>query len=183
MLATPAKYRSPWIQLIVFIVFAAGVFMTLGSFATFVVAKMNHVDLDDVQKVLEGKLKIPASKSIMAGMQVVQFLTLFIIPSLLFALWADPKQPFSFAGIKQPGSNQYYLLAVGLVLTSLFAVALFGYINKQIPLPQSFLDLEKKQNDAIRILATAQSPVDLLVSIFLIGVLAAVGEELFYSVL
>jgi uncharacterized protein len=180
MLATPAKYRSPWLQLLVFFIFAAGVFMTLGAFGISVVAWMNDVSLTDATKVIEGNLTIKGAKSIMAGTQVVQFLTLFIIPSILFAFWADPKNVFSFTGIKKPWNNQYFFLALGLVFASLFAVALLGYMNEKIPLPQSWVEMEKKQNAAIKIMATGQTPLDLLVSILLIGILAAVGEELFF---
>lgn len=180
MLATASKYRSPWLQLIVFIVFALGVFSTLGTGGTFLVAKMNGISLDEAMKVVEGQSKNSAARAVMAGMQVVQFLTLFIIPSLLFAFWADPKNVFSFSGIKKPWTNQYYILVAGLIFTSLFAVALLGLLNEKVPLPQSFLEMEKKQNAAIETLVMAKTPAELLFSIFLIGVLAGVGEELFF---
>lgn len=180
MLVTPSKYRSPWIQLLVFLVFALGIFFTLGAAGTFVVAKMNGVSMKDLTKVLEGDFKIAGAKNIMAGMQVVQFLSLFIIPSFLFAFWADPKSPLHFAGAKKPDHNRYFSFALLLVLASLFSVAFLGFLNEKIPLPQSLLDVEKRQNAAIEILVKGQTTADLLVSIFLIGVLAAVGEELFF---
>jgi membrane protease YdiL (CAAX protease family) len=180
MLATPAKYRSPWLQLLVFFIFAVGIFMTFGGLGVYLVAWLNGASMTEASKIIEGDLTIKGAKSIMAGTQVVQVITLFIIPSLLFAFWADTKKPFSFVGFKKPWNNQYYILAAGVVLASLFSVALLGYFNEKIPLPQSLVDMEKKQNAAIKILATGQKPVDLIVGIFLIGVLAAVGEELFF---
>jgi uncharacterized protein len=180
MLTLPSKYRNPWVQLLIFIVFALGVFMTLGAVGMYIVAKLNHVSLDDAMNVMDGTIKGANARNIMAGMQVVQFLTLFILPSLLFAFWADPKNIFHFAGLKKPWNKQYYFLAGGLILASLFAVALLGHLNEKIPLSDSLIELEKKQNAAIGTLIAAQSIFDLIFSIALIGVLAGVGEELFF---
>lgn len=180
MLVTPSKYRSPWLQLLIFVLFAVGVFTSLGLVGTYLVAQLNGLSLDDALKAMEGKSKISAARNVMAGMQVVQFITLFIIPSLLFAFWADPKNAFSFSGIKKPWTPNYYLLVAGLILASLFAVGLLGVLNEKIPLPQSLIDMEKEQNEAINTLVAAKTPSELLFSIFLIGVLAGVGEELFF---
>jgi membrane protease YdiL (CAAX protease family) len=180
MLSLPSKYRNPWVQLLIFILFALGVFMSLGTAGMYVVAKLNHVSLDEALNVADGAMKGTAARNIMAGMQVVQFLTLFIIPSILFAYWADPKSIFPFAGLKKPWSIRYYVLAGGLILASLFAVGFLGYLNEKIPLSDSLMELEKKQNAAIGTLVTAQSVGELIFSIVLIGVLAGVGEELFF---
>lgn len=180
MLAMASKYRSPWIQLLVFILFVAGIFMTLGAFGSVMVAKMNGLSLTDVQKIVSGELKSDAARNVFAGMQIVQFLTLFLIPVLLFAFWADPKQPLKFTNIKTPWSAKYYLWAVLLVLVSLYASGLLGFLNDKIVLPEELSKLEAKQGDAIKAMAVSNTIPELLESIFLVGVLAAIGEELFF---
>lgn len=180
MLAMASKYRSPWIQLLVFVVFALGIFMTIGSFGIALVAKMNGIPLEDVEKIMSGTLKSDAARSIFSGMQIIQFVTLFLVPVLLFGLWADPRQPMRFLGIKQPWSPKYFGWAALLVLVSLYASGLVGYINDKIPLPKELVNLEDKQNAAINAMAVSKTVPELLQSIFLVGLLAAVGEELFF---
>lgn len=180
MLASAAKYRSPWIQLAVFIVLTLGIFMTVGAFGAALVAKMNGVSLTDVQKIMGGELKSSAARNIFAGMQIVQFVTLFLIPVLLFAFWADPRQPLKFTGFKKPWSAKYYGWAVLLLLVSLCASGLMGLINEAIPLPESLTKLEAKQGDAIKAMVVSTTIPELFQSIFLVGLLPAVGEELFF---
>lgn len=180
MLASAAKYRSPWIQLAVFVVLTLGIFMTVGSFGAALVAKMNGVSLTDVEKIMNGELKSSAARNIFAGMQILQFAALFLVPVILFALWADPKQPLKFAGLKNPWSVKYYGWAVLLMLVSIFVSGLAGFINDQIPLPENLAKLEAKQNAAVTAMAVSKTIPELLQSIFLVGLLAAVGEELFF---
>lgn len=180
MLASAAKYRSPWIQLAVFVVLTLAIFMTIGSFGAALVAKMNGVSLTDVQKIMNGELKSSAARNIFAGMQMLQFVTLFLVPVILFALWADPKQPLKFAGLKSPWSTKYYGWALLLLLVSIFVSGLAGFINDQIPLPKNLAELEAKQNAAVAAMAVSKTIPELLQSIFLVGLLAAVGEELFF---
>lgn len=180
MLAMASKYRSPWIQLLVFILFVAGIFMTLGAFGSLMVARMNGLSLTEVQKIISGEVPNPAARNILAGMQIVQFLTLFFLPVLLFAFWADPKQPLKFTGIKKPWSAKYYLWAVLLFVVSVYASGLLGFINDKIALPEELSKLEVKQGEAIKAMAVSHNISELLVSIFLVGVLPAIGEELFF---
>lgn len=180
MMRSYLKYRPAWVQLVIFLLFAFGLLAMAGMAGSVLVAKLNGLSLDEMSQIIDGtKLNHPAARNVIAGSQIVQFLAVFMLPSFLFAWMADPR-PLQFAGIRPPHSNRHYTHAVLLVFCSLYLVGCLALLNKHIPLPQYLVDLENKQNDSIKVLAMAANIQQLIGSILLVGVLAALGEELFF---
>jgi uncharacterized protein len=180
MMRSYLKYRPAWAQLAVFLLFAVGFLLIGGMIGSLVVAQVNGVSVTDMAKIASGELSHPNARSVLVGSQIVQFLSLFIIPSVLFAWMADPK-PLAFAGFKQPQPRLFYYGAAALlVLLGMYMMGLFSLLNKEIPLPAFLIKKEAAQNAAIEKIAVASTIPQLLVSIFAIGLLAAVGEELFF---
>jgi membrane protease YdiL (CAAX protease family) len=179
MLRTYLKYKPAWLQLVVFGVLALLISQLVVAISLPVIGKSYDLSLKEMIGILEGDIKHPDAKIILTIFQTLQFFVLFLIPCLLFAYFADP-DPSKFLGLDRFPKTNFFLLALALIVVGTFAVGLLGFINKIIPLPQKIIDMETKQNAAVETLAVAKNIKDLVLSIILVGLFAAIGEELFF---
>jgi uncharacterized protein len=179
MLTTYLKYKPAWQQFFSFLGIVLLFLLLQSILVTPIICKLNGVSSDHLNKIIKGELQHPATKNILASLQVVQFFALFLLPSLLFAYFAD-SNPQAFLGISHFSKSHYFLQALALIVVGAFAVGFLGYINKLIPLPKSMLIMEDKQDAAVATLAVAKNIPELILSMLIIGVFASVGEELFF---
>jgi len=183
---TYVKNKPAWLQLIIFGAITFWIALIGSLLGFFLVAYINHINISKIFSISELDFSKPENASIAKGMLVVQFFALFLLPSLIFASFADPK-PLQFAGLKKPDKMSYVLLGVLIILCSYLMVEWLGILNEQ--LVQALLGkkaqhwIEKGENDVggtLQNILTMKNTGDLLKSIVLVGVLAAVGEELFF---
>ncbi|HTQ26522.1 MAG TPA: CPBP family intramembrane glutamic endopeptidase [Puia sp.] len=184
-MTTYLKYKPAWLQLLIFGGITIGLALAASLVGLSIVAYFNHVSLMDLSGLGQEDLAKPAYAGVAKGMVVVQFF-IFALPSLVFAYLSDPK-PLSYAGIKKPDRKNFIFLGVVIILCSYLMVEWLGMINQE--LVQNLLGksarawIEKGESDVggtLQNILDMKNPRDLLVSIFLVGVLAAVGEELFF---
>ena len=127
----------------------------------------------------------PQNKKLIDAMKLLQFfnaLGVFIVPSILFLHFRG----VSFYTYLKLNSSVYIkgVLAIFIMALAMIPVANFlGAINAMLPLPEflSFL----KEIEAQTLLITEQflvmdTPIDLFLMLGLIGLIAAVGEELLF---
>jgi membrane protease YdiL (CAAX protease family) len=183
---TYVKNKPAWLQLIIFGAITFWIALIGSLLGFFLVAYINHINISKIFSISELDFSKPENAPIAKGMLVVQFFALFLLPSLVFASIADPK-PLQFAGLKKPDKMRYILLGVLIILCSYLMVEWLGILNEQ--LVQALLGkkaqhwIEKGENDVggtLLNILTMKNPADLIKSIVLVGVLAAVGEELFF---
>jgi len=183
---TYLKYKPGWMQLLIFGGLAFGVFLVVSLIGMFMVAKFNHLSFMDLSALKAEDFAKPAYAGVARGMLVVQFFGVFLLPSLLFAYFADPR-PLHFAGLRRPDRRSSIYLGILIILCSYMMVEWLGAVNQQ--LVQRFLGkaaqqwIEKGESDVggtLENILSMKTPSDLLESILLVGVLAAVGEELFF---
>lgn len=179
MLRTYLKFKSPWVQLIVLILLVLGISQIAILISMPIVSKSLHIPLKTLIATLSGESKSPQAKEILVIYQTIQFFFLFLIPSLVFGYFADP-HPSRFLGLHHTGNSKIAGQTIALVFLSFFAMALIGYLNEKIPLPKYLVDSEKKLNAAVETLAAAKNIKDLLLSVVLVGLFAAIGEELLF---
>ena len=104
----------------------------------------------------------------------------FILPALVF-LWLHHRSD----GWKAVQLNRFpailYGLLSGLLLLLAFPFVQFIFqLNKQLPLPEWAIQQENLINQTLEHLLYVQSPSELLVNIFIMGLLPAIGEELLF---
>ncbi len=179
MLRTYLQYKPAWLQLLVFFGIAFGVFFVINAFALPLLQYYFKLSTSDIIAFGNGKLEHPAAKQFLMASQAIQVLSLFVLPAYLYSYFASPT-PSSWLGVQQPPAGKYTLAVVALVIVGIPATGLLGILNQKIPLPASLIQDELVTNKAIEKIALATNITDLMVSIVVIGLLAAIGEELFF---
>jgi hypothetical protein len=111
-------------------------------------------------------------------LQSFQTLGLFIFPAVLFA-FIHTKQPFTFLGFNRV-SLRFLLLSVAFMFIALPGINFLASLNALIPMPQWAIDLELKALEITEALLTTKSFTIFLSNIFVVAVLPALGEELFF---
>jgi uncharacterized protein len=179
MIRTYLKYRPAWIQFLIFLGLMAGVFIVINLFATPIMQNAFGISTNDVLNFAKGDFTHPNARIFLIMSQTVMVCGLFIIPAYLFGYFADP-QPSHYLGVAQIPRYLFILFIIPLVLLGIPAQGVLGILNQQIPLPASFLKDEAINNAAIKVLAQSTNITDLILSIIVIGLFAAIGEELFF---
>ncbi len=172
------KEASPWIILLCLVAFML-VGLILGSL--FINALMLTQGLDGLSFL--GNMKEDASlqqRNLARWANLFPHLFAFTGGALGVALiffrrsWLQklqlqhwPKWPFIAAGF--------------LFVLAIFPVAQTSYwLNQQLPLPMWMKDMEKSANELVKVLLHMDSPVELLLNLLTVGVVAALGEELVF---
>ena len=112
-------------------------------------------------------------------LQLVQSLILYVGTPLIFAFLID-KKPFNFLKINKAGSTKSHFLVVLTMCAAIPLINLFGFINQQIALPEILADYEKMLAELTEKLLATSSFGGLMSNIFLVALVPAVGEELFF---
>ncbi|MBS1596666.1 MAG: CPBP family intramembrane metalloprotease [Bacteroidetes bacterium] len=180
------KQKPAWMQLLIFggITFIVVLIVSLLGFA--IIAQINHVSLQELGTLKQDDYSQPQYAGIVKGLLVVQFFGFFLLPSLIFSFFADPK-PLKFAGFKKPDRANFIFLAIIVILFSYLMVGWMSALNQQLvkilfgKSAQAWIEKgESEVNAMLQNILDMHNAKDLLVSLFLVGVMAAIGEELFF---
>ncbi len=119
-------------------------------------------------------------------MQIMQFFSLFIIPSFIVA-YIFSKKPIKFLSLDISPKLIYAGLAIVLIITALPLINFLSEINSQMQLPEFMSGIEawmraSEDNTGVLIkkLLTVNTFGGLMLNIFMIAVLPAIGEELLF---
>ncbi len=183
---TYLKYKPAWLQLVIFMGITVGIAVVATFAGLTIVAHMNHMSFTELSELTPADLAKPGYASLSKGELVVQFFGIFLLPSLAFAYLSDP-QPLYFAGFKKPGKMIFIFLGIIIILSSYLMAEWLMRINQY--LVQNLFGvsarewIEKGESDVdgtLRNILTMHNYTDLFYSILLVGVMAAIGEELFF---
>jgi membrane protease YdiL (CAAX protease family) len=180
------KKQSPWIQLIIFGIITMVIAFISTFIGAYVLASYNHIGLADLATLKPADFGRPEYATLAKGLLVVQFFGIFLLPSLFFAWIADPR-PLAFCGIKKPNITNSIWLAALIMLCAYFMVEWLAIVNQQIvqhlfgKTAQKWIqDAENERNGTLQNILNMKNLRDLLVSVILVGVFAAIGEEIFF---
>ena len=172
-------------QLTIFGGLVVGLLLVIVPMGMFIVAKINHIELLKVVSMSPADYARPENASIIRGMLIVQFFAIFLIPALVFAYLSDPK-PLAYAGLKAPQKNSFLWIAIVTMIVAYFTVEFLALVNESIVhiLPgrtqQWILKGESAANGTLENILDMKNTKDLLLNIFLVGALPAIGEEIFF---
>lgn len=182
---TNLKNKPAWLQLVIFGGLTVASFSIGSLIGLYIVAYFNHLDLKDLAQFSTLDFAKPEYAGLAKGMLIVQFFV-FVLPCLIFAYLADPR-PLAFAGFKKPDKNRFIFLTIIIILCSYFMVEWLGVVNEQLVKKLLWKSarqwIEKGESDVngtLQNILAMKNTKDLLVSVFLVGALAAIGEELFF---
>ena len=119
-------------------------------------------------------------------MQLIQSFGLFVIPPFVMAsLWSN--NAFEFLRLKSTLRWSTVLYVVAFMLVAIPFINMLSWLNQQIVLPASLSEIEKMmQSSEVQIAEITEKMLNvstlgaLLFNVFLVAVVPALGEELFF---
>ncbi len=177
------KSKPPLTQFIILISIALASFFLIGILGTIVLSKIAGMNLETMSDSSKWDYNSPALLTVIRGMQIIQFVSLFLIPSFLCA-WLFSTDSKKYLGLKKPYNMGYFLVAAGVLLLSLPLVSFLGELNRNVQFPAGIAnwmkELEADAAKTIKALLSKHTIKDLMLNIICIAGLAAVGEELLF---
>jgi len=172
-------------QLMIFGGLTLGLMVVSSFVGTGLVARINHISVTQLAGMSPSDFGRPEMAGMIKGLLIVQFFGIFLLPPLVFAYLTDPR-PLAYAGLKPPQKNSFLLLGMITMVAAYFTVEFLGIINEAIVhwMPKAartwIENGEADANNMLQSVLSVKTPVDLLKTIFLVCVLPAIGEELFF---
>ena len=163
-------------------------FNILGSFVTlFLLNMFFNIDGGTVLNIITNIDTLDSSSiNALKFMQLVQVFFSFIIPAHLFARSESNNRLFEYFQFNN-ASFKNYLLGILLIFSVSPLVSYIAELNEQIQLPsflssvENYFKQQQIQTEKFALVFLRDNTgVDLLINIFIVGVLAAVAEELFF---
>ena len=153
----------------------------IGPLILTAITGINPTDFLDSYKLNFDK---PGIATYIRGLQVFQFIGLFLIPAFLCAhlFSTDSKK---YLGLKKTSNGFYFLTGVAVMIVAIpFTNGFLGELNKNVKFPTWIEEwMKKSEDDATRMLQALlvkHTIKDLIINILCIAGLAAVGEELLF---
>src|SRR5215467_8919491 len=119
------KRSASWKQLLIFLGLAIGLFFILSIAGAAILGAVTGVSMMDIADPSKWDYANPKLINVILGLQLIQFLSLFLIPSLLFGYLSDP-HPLPYLGFKKPNNSLYYLFGIALMIVSYPLIAELG---------------------------------------------------------
>jgi membrane protease YdiL (CAAX protease family) len=175
------KTKPVWMQLLLFMGMAIGIFLVISLFGMGLLSGMTGVSLSQMSDSSSWGNK-PEMLTHVRGMLLIQFLGLFVIPSLLFAYFSDP-HPMDYLHLHKPWKSIYWVIGIILLLVAIPVVEYTGLLNRKINFgaAQGWMQgMEDQAAAQIKFMLGRHTMGELITNIVFIAVFAGVGEELFF---
>lgn len=173
---TYLKYQPAAIQFLVFLALAGGFIILDSALSSFFFKDITAVLLDKnavVSAELTAKFK---------WAQLASSTISFIIPALLFGYYSSPKS-LPYIGIQKNASAILVVVSILLLFAIQPFISWLGQINARITfgaLQKTLLEMEAMYNRALQVFLKMNNFGDLLINLFIMALLPAIGEELFF---
>ncbi len=99
------------------------------------------------------------------------------MPAFLYAYFVYGSRPFGHLGFRKASKNEFYLLAIILLLLSMPFDGWLGQVNRAVHLPDWMIHREKEADREIVAFLGTASTLGILINVFLIAILPAICEE------
>ena len=179
------KTKSGLNQFLIFVSVAIVSFVILSAIGGLVVYQIygKAMGMKGIQDLMNINYDHPNAPAFIRGLQVVQFISLFLLPSFLCAyLFSENSR--KFLGLKPPTHVLYWITGIAIMLLALPLANFLGVLNQQLPLPKSIDDwmktTEAEAAKATFALLSHHTVKDLCLNLVFVAGLAAVGEELLF---
>ncbi len=160
------------LMLIFIAIFSALIFSLVATIIVFAIYGAESFDWMTTMSVA------PKSLAALKVMQIMQTIGMFVVPGFLLA-YMYSAQPFRYLGFKLFSLKSLVLVIVATII-ALPGVNFLASLNEQLPLAQWMIDMEQKAEVLTKAFLTTDSFVVLLVNLFMIALLPALGEELIF---
>ncbi|MBM3415051.1 MAG: CPBP family intramembrane metalloprotease [Bacteroidetes bacterium] len=155
----------------------------IGMIGTLALSAITGISLESMTDLSSLDYSKPAVINFLRGMQLVQFISLFVVP-VFICLRLFSTEDKKYMGWKNPSHPGYIMAGIGVMLIALPFTSWLGEINRNIPFPSGIESWMKEQEEdaakTIQALLSRHTVKDLLLNIVFVAGLAAVGEELLF---
>jgi membrane protease YdiL (CAAX protease family) len=180
---TYLKSRPAGIQLLLFLGMSMAAFMIIFFTGGLILSKITGISLVNFGNYRSWTSGDPNVVMMLRGTFFLQFLGLFLVPSLFFGYFSDPK-PAEYLGLRKPLNSLYWVLAIVVMIVAVPFVEYTGIINRELlihsSMMKSIIEMEESANRAILVVLEKHTPGNLLINLVFIALFAGVGEELFF---
>lgn len=180
---TYLKTRPVWIQLLLFIGMALVAFSLVSAIGTVVLAKATGISVFQLQNVNNWDPNNPHMMVFVRGILLLQFIGLWLFPSVLFAFLAD-RRPLNYLGLHNPGTPIYWVLGAVAMLAAIPLVEYTGILNQQMffggETQKWVKSMEEEASKQIQFMLSHHTPKELVLNLIFISLFAGIGEELFF---
>ena len=176
MISTYFRESSPAMKITLTLLFCLTgllIFMIIGSVLVFSIygsAAMSYLSNPNPS--------VPEAIAVLKVLQICQGIGLFILPGFVLAMYFSAK-PLNYLGFNKINFNLGFLAALTIIV-AFPAINLLASINEMVDIPQWMIDMEQKAQMLTKAFMTVNGFGGLLLNIFMIAVLPAIGEELIF---
>lgn len=175
--------KSAGSQLLLLISVALVSFFLFGMIGTLALSLITGISLGELGDPSKWDYTKPGFLTFIRGMQFVQFISLFLIPTII-CTWLFSNNFKNYLGLKRPSNRTYYIVGIGIMVIAIPLVNWLGALNQNFQFPDEWVEWMRRSEDeaskTVKALLSKQTIPDLLINIVCIAGLAAVGEELFF---
>ncbi len=177
------KTKPAWNQFLVLVSLALVSFFLLGLVGTLLLSAFTGISIKDMSDLSTLDFSRPGAIEFIRGMQVVQFISLFVVPVFVCArlFSTDTK---SYLGLRKPSWPGYFIAGIAVMLFAIPLTNLLGEWNRNIAFPKGIENWmkssEQEASRTVKALLARHTIKDLVINVFCIAGLAAVGEELLF---
>ncbi len=179
------KSKSPGSQLLLVISIALVSFFLISAIiGPLILGAITGISLKEFTEIAKGNFTNPNSITFIRGLNLLQFLGLFLIPCFICAHLFGTNS-FKYLGLKKPNSNLYLIIGVAALIVAIPLVTFLGELNKSMQFPHGAVENWMKKSEAeaaktVQALLSQHTIKDLILNIIFVALLAGVGEELFF---
>ncbi|MCY7422078.1 MAG: CPBP family intramembrane metalloprotease [Chitinophagaceae bacterium] len=173
---TYLKNQPPARQFVTFLGLAAGFFLLNIALSSFFFQGLSEALTDKTTTI---------SADTIAKFKWAQLFSstiIFVAPALLFAYFSSPNM-LPYVGMQKHFSFTLLIFCVLLLFGVQPFVSWLGSMNAKIhfgSMQKELLQMEELYNRAIQTFLKMNSPLDLVINLFIMALLPAIGEELFF---
>lgn len=177
------KAKSAGNQFLLLISIALVSFFLLGLLGTVLLSAITGINITEMGDSSKWDYSKPGMITFIRGMQVIQFVSLFLVPTFICArlFSTDSKK---YLGLKKSSNGFYFLAGIAIMIVALPLVNWLGELNRNFPFPSDWQDWMKSGEEeaakTVKALLSKRTVQDLILNIICIAGLAAVGEELLF---
>lgn len=177
------KSKSPLNHFLLLVSIALASLFIIGFVGTLVLSKITGIDIVTMSDSSKWKYNDGNVVTMIRGMQIIQFVSLFLLPSFLCArlFSTDTKK---YLGLRLPAHSGYFIAAAAMMLLAIPMVNFLGELNRNVRFPAGMASWMQEQEaeaaKSIKALLSKHTIKDLMLNIICIAGLAAVGEELLF---
>ena len=178
------QYKTAGQQFFLLLSLSLFSFFVIGLLGTYALTIITGISLEQVGALDTLDPKHPWLPFFIRGMQAVQFIGLFLIPSWFAGKYFTTQSTSSYLGLRKPNYPGFWLVGTFAILIALPMVQWLGEVNRAIEFPSELTNWirskEDEANETVKALLSRHTVKDLLLNLFFIAGLAAVGEELLF---